>query len=567
MSSISPSRLSELLAKMKASREHAQSSESPESPQSPEIVQDNLLPQETYNSHIYDKYGKLITLNSAQQSFVSLAASGSSAVLIGAAGTGKTTCQKAVCQALISSGRAGILSAGGHKYLSDGTPGILICAYTRIAVNNIRRNLPADLQANAITIHKALEYQPVYYKDINPTTGQETTRMVFEPARTALNPLPPSIHTVIIEEGSMLDLDLHAKLVAALPHAPQMIYLGDIQQLPPVFGPAILGFKMLELPVIELTEVYRQALESPIISLAHRILSGKPLPHTEFSSLNRANELTLTEWKKKVAWEHALEAAGHFFVGKTRSDGTQIPGLLQAGKYDPAQDMILIPFNVSFGTIEVNKIIANALAKAADAPVYEIIAGFQKYYYRVGDRVMYDREDAIITKIEHNFSYTGQIPAKESPFLDYWGMDSSTEAPPDSDVDFILSQVAAQSSKSEERVRQSSHTITLQLLNTESEVKISKAAEVNAMMLGYALTVHKAQGSEWRRVFFLTHHSHSQMLSRELLYTAVTRAREELYVICEPDGLTKGIASQRVKGNTLAEKAEFFKGKAQKEVA
>lgn len=51
------------------------------------------------------------------------------------------------------------------------------------------------------------------------------------------------------------------------------------------------------------------------------------------------------------------------------------------------------------------------------------------------------------------------------------------------------------------------------------------------------------------------------MLQRELLYTAVTRAKEELYIICEPETFTKGIQSQRVKGNTLAEKAEFFKGK------
>jgi ATP-dependent exoDNAse (exonuclease V) alpha subunit len=51
------------------------------------------------------------------------------------------------------------------------------------------------------------------------------------------------------------------------------------------------------------------------------------------------------------------------------------------------------------------------------------------------------------------------------------------------------------------------------------------------------------------------------MLQRELLYTAITRAREEILIICEPEMFTKGIMSQRVKGNTLAEKAEFFKGK------
>jgi ATP-dependent exoDNAse (exonuclease V) alpha subunit len=55
------------------------------------------------------------------------------------------------------------------------------------------------------------------------------------------------------------------------------------------------------------------------------------------------------------------------------------------------------------------------------------------------------------------------------------------------------------------------------------------------------------------------------MLQRELIYTAVTRAKKELYVICEPDTFYKGVINQRIKGTTLAEKAEFFKGKAEAE--
>jgi superfamily I DNA/RNA helicase len=51
------------------------------------------------------------------------------------------------------------------------------------------------------------------------------------------------------------------------------------------------------------------------------------------------------------------------------------------------------------------------------------------------------------------------------------------------------------------------------------------------------------------------------MLQRELLYTAVTRAKEELVIICEKDSFICGIESQIIKGNTLAEKAEYFKGK------
>lgn len=55
------------------------------------------------------------------------------------------------------------------------------------------------------------------------------------------------------------------------------------------------------------------------------------------------------------------------------------------------------------------------------------------------------------------------------------------------------------------------------------------------------------------------------MLQRELLYTAVTRAKEELFCICEPDTFEKGIIRQRIKGATWQEKAEFFKGKLERE--
>jgi ATP-dependent exoDNAse (exonuclease V) alpha subunit len=57
------------------------------------------------------------------------------------------------------------------------------------------------------------------------------------------------------------------------------------------------------------------------------------------------------------------------------------------------------------------------------------------------------------------------------------------------------------------------------------------------------------------------HHKHNVLMCRELLYTAITRAREELVIICEPTHFQKAVETQRIKGNTLAEKAEFFKGK------
>ena len=354
----------------------------------------------------------------------------------------------------------------------------------------------------------------------------------------------------------MIGTDLYQEVINACPHSPQLIFLGDIQQLPPVFGPAILGFKLLELPVVELTEVYRQALESPIISLAHRILSGKAIDSKEFPEWKTPGQLTIHPWKKKIDAHNALNTMAAFFK---RAEET--------GAYSADEDIILIPFNKSFGTVELNSNIANHLAKKSSSTVYQVIAGFNKLYFREGERVLYDKEDATILEIEPNPAYSGTPYLPASPTLDYWGFDSDPTRERNEgdmgDVDFMLSQVAM-AKDSEERVAKASHIITLRMNDSDVTIKLDKAAELNSLLLGYALTVHKSQGSEWRKVFFVCHQSHATMLQRELLYTAVTRAREELYIICEPETFVKGIESQRVKGNTLAEKAEYFKGKVER---
>lgn len=557
MSAPSLSKMNEILARIRAQKSPAPaqipSAQIPEIPSSSSPVQTIEIPSIPTLSfdQITDKYGNIITLNSKQLEFVSLSTTGQSCVLIGAAGTGKTTCQKAATQALIQSGLAGILEPQGHKHLASNVPGIVITAYTRRATANIRRNLSAELQSNCLTIHKLLEYQPVYNDVFDAETGETRTKMSFQATRNAANPLPSSIRVIIIEEASMVGTDLFQEILDACPHSPQFIFLGDIQQLPPVFGSAILGFKLLELPVVELTEVYRQALESPIISLAHRILSGKAIQPAEFPEWKRPG-LTLHPWKKRIESHTACSTAGQFFIAAEN-----------AGGYDPEEDIILCPFNKAFGTDELNKKIANHLSHKRGATVFEIIAGFNKHYFSVGDKVLYDKLDATIVDIRPNLSYAGQKTAHPSPTMDYWGYDPEAQKyvglsqnDGDFDVDFMLSSAAS----SDERTAQCSHIIKIKFADSELTQELNKAAEVNSMSLGYVLTVHKSQGSEWRKVFITLHQSHNTMIQRELLYTAVTRAREELYIICEPDHFVKGIESQRIRGNTLAEKAEHFKG-------
>jgi len=245
--------------------------------------------------------------------------------------------------------------------------------------------------------------------------------------------------------------------------------------------------------------------------------------------------------------------------------------MLDAGSYSPENDIILCPFNKAFGTIELNKSIANHIARKEQRVTWEIITGFGTLYLSVGDKVLYDKEDAIVTKIVRNGSYLGKAAQQESTTLDYWGYNSAGAAKhaahisegeegTDELLNLMLDNIASIEDK-EARVRAASHIVTLQMLDSEKEIELDSAAELNSMILGYALTVHKAQGSEWDRVFLLLHQSHNTMIQRELLYTAVTRAAKSLYVICESDTFEKGVLSQRITGNTLAEKAQYFMGK------
>lgn len=563
MATLTKERLAQLLAEARARTEAAKARElAPKITPIQAPTQASTLPTPVSATGMH---GEVITYNEEQAKFISVATAGDSCILIGAAGTGKSTCQRGVIQSLIANNKAGVMAAGGHKYLSDGTPGIVVCAFTRRAVNNIRKVMPKDMAANCITIHKLLEYQPVTTETEDPETGKTIKVRTFEATRNRNHPLPTSIRTIVFEESSMISVEFFTEVIDALGHEVQFIFLGDIQQLPPVFGSAILGYKMLELPVVELKQVYRQALESPIIRLAHRILSGKPIPVEEYDQWSYPNQLRLHAWKKKLHPDVALLTMAKFFQNA-----------IDAGDYKPKEDMILIPFNKAFGSDELNKHIAQHIAATNHTVTHEIIAGFNKYYYAVGDKVMYEKEDAVITDITMNALYVGKSYQPPSILLDRWGYirtpktadeivaHSQIKGAPaiggDFDVDSFLDSMSSDSD-SEDVKREASHIITLRLTDSDEEITLSSAAGINSLSLSYAMTVHKAQGSESKKLFVVLHTSHATMVQRELLYTAVTRARESLYVICEPETFTKGIINQKIKGDTLAEKAEFFKGK------
>lgn len=514
-----------------------------------------------------------VPLNDKQTSAVELAMRGKSFNLIGAAGTGKTTTTRETIGQLIRLPHISPIKRA-TKYLGEGSPGIVVISFTNKAVNNLKKFLPEDLQKHCLTYHKLLQYRPVRYA-LEPGNPASKMTMRFEPEFNQSNPLP-HISCVIVEEGSMVAEDLHRVFLAALPDpgATQFIFLGDLNQLPPIFGASILGFKLLELQTVELTHVYRQALESPIITLAHRIREGRGfyannsgvLPETGFvDDRGEHGKVTIRPWKKRVSPAAALQ---------TVLKGFLIP-IITRDDYDFNENAILCPFNVSFGTIELNRHIADALAKKRKAEVFEVIGRGKGTYWAVGDRVLVDRREAIIIRIEPTPGYSGPIPEPASRTLDRWGKDGDGRQHHESDDNEIalLKGISAletleNMSVSEDGEKNSaSHTITVEFVDSGGTQSLSSAGDVNGMLFSYVLTVHKSQGSEWKRVFILLHYSHNMMLSRELMYTAITRAKHELYIICEPDrgpaynSLTRAAKSPEITGVTLEEKAAYFMAK------
>ena len=529
-----------------------------------------------------------VQLNEEQELFASKVSSGEDCCFIGAAGTGKTTATGQAIRRLIDSGNIGPVG-NATKYLQATSPGILVCSYTRKAVNNIRRAVPHELVPHTLTLHKVLEFAPEFYEIERDDKVVKT--MQFVPKRNAQNPLPDGLKLAIFEESSMIGTDLYNLWKAATPHLPQEVFIGDIQQLPPIFGPAILGFKMALLDIIELKQVYRQALQSPIIRLAHAILSGDPYKfdktvkireevHPELGGAKKARKyvpaleqfdedsehgiLKFQIWQKNQEAEIACYAVVQQFIAWSKK-----------GYYNASKDIILCPFNKSFGTVAINKGLLEYFGRQRQAMVHEIIAGFNKHYYAEGDRVLYDKEDATIISIKRNTSYLGKSPQSASINLDRSGSYSkeltteeaqaaaNDEAALISDIldDDFLNDFSSEGDDGEGRVNVASHTVTIRFNYSEEEIELRTASEVNNLLGGHALTVHKFQGSEEESVFLVLHKSHAMMVQRELLYTAVTRARRKLHIICENDTFFNGVKSQKVKGTTLQDKITTFQGK------
>lgn len=484
-----------------------------------------------------------IELDIDQSQAVELALAGKSFCLIGKAGTGKTTTEREIVKALLkNNGNA------SHIFRIQGTgeriegPAAAVVSYTRVATGNSKKAICKDKELeerffhNITTIHNLLEFAPVYYWD----DVKEKETMRFIPARDSGNPLTTKV--IAFEESSMIDLTLWEKVYNAMTHGTQCIFIGDINQLPPVFGPSILNYALVQLPIVELRTVYRQKFNSTVLKNAHNILDGK--------SLEEAPDFKIVEGGPK---QHGQIITSLMLVNSLEK-------WFKEGTYNPMEDIVLSPFNVgALGTDNLNNHIAGFVNPGE---VFEIIAGIRKFYLAVGDKIMYAKQTGVVTGIRRNGLYSGKTPKPQSFNMTRFGkMKGEDELDEDDSPDFSTSYdlESLTPEQLKELTHQASHVVEIQLETGETLV-LSKAGDLGAgnFTLGYALTVHRSQGSEWRHVIIVLHKDHSTMAFNELLYTAVTRAAEKITIVAKKFMLNKAIATRRLKGDTIREKVEFF---------
>lgn len=322
---------------------------------------------------------------------------------------------------------------------------------------------------------------------IDPTTG----KMFF--ARDAENPL--KCDAVIVDEMSMVDVSLLYSLLQAIPTGKRLILVGDPDQLPPV-GPGFPFGDMLRsgsLPTVRLTEIFRQAQKSLIVMNAHRVNQGE-MPDlkcisSDFFFMRRTSEEAVCALIRDLCATRLPQKMG------IPTDQIQVLSPTRKG---------------AVGTVNLNRLLQAALNPQSPDKKER---SYGDYQFREGDRVMQIRNNYDILWKKADGSAVGA------------GIFNG-------DVGRI------------QTIDPASETLTVLFDDRLAEYDFTQLGELEP---AYAMTVHKSQGSEYRAVILTAWNGSPYLLSRSILYTAITRARELLIIVGREE--TVGVMVENARKN------------------
>jgi len=295
--------------------------------------------------------------------------------------------------------------------------------------------------------------------------------------RNANHPL--ECDAVILDELSMVDVELMSSLLSALPHSARLILVGDADQLPSVGPGNVLSdlLKSKTVPVVHLDQIFRQAQGSHIVTGAHLVNRGElPKLHEKSGDLFFLRRNTVSDMEKTVVDLILNRLPNHLGIS-------------------PADIQVLLPNRRGDGGIEeLNPILQAAINPPAKGK-QEVKTPFA--LFREGDRVMQNCNNYEIEWRKNDSTETG---------IGIFNGDTGT----------ILA------------IRPDDKQVVIRF---DERTSVYNYDFLDQIELAYAITVHKAQGNEFSTVIFGSTLTRSRLLTRSLFYTAMTRAKTMLILV------------------------------------
>ena len=412
-----------------------------------------------------------ISLDPLQEQAVLEAAGSGLLVITGGPGTGKTTTINTII-----------------RYFEEEGLEILLGAPTGRAAKRMSEATGHE----ARTIHRMLELVPVSSGDAQAASSASrggaaasgSPGMHFD--RNEENPLDADV--IIIDEMSMVDISLMHALLRAVTVGTRLILVGDVDQLPSV-GPGNVLRDIIDsgcFNVVKLTRIFRQAAQSDIVVNAHRINEGQPVDLAK-----RSQDFLFI---RQSSPDQAVETCLTLIQQK-------LPGYVHASPFDI---QVMTPMRKGvLGVERLNQILQASLNPPSPNKKEREAGGSR---YREGDKVM---------QIKNNYQMTWEIRDRHGIPLD------KGSGVFNGDMGIIR------------EINEYAETLTVEF--DEGRMIEYSFKQLEELELAYAITVHKSQGSEYPAVIVPMYPGPRMLMTRNLLYTAVTRAKSCVCLVGQPE--------------------------------